>query len=102
MDDEDFTTDFHGIGHGFSQDCVYLCFVCDNLCFVVVDKQVTISLSEVARGYRLRGWNVVMNNNPGCCGDSASGIVVFWLELIVGWGLFHAEVFEGARSWSSG
>ena len=22
-----FTTDFHGIGHGFSQYCVYLCFV---------------------------------------------------------------------------
>ena len=47
--DEDFTTDFHGIGHGFSQDCVYLCIVCDNLCFVVVDKRVTISLSEVVR-----------------------------------------------------
>ena len=47
--DEDFTTYFHGIGHGFSQDCVYLCFVCDNLCFVVVDKRVTISLSEVVR-----------------------------------------------------
>ena len=47
--DEDFTTDFHGIGHGFSQDCVYLCFVCDNLCFVVVDKRVTISLSEISR-----------------------------------------------------
>ena len=49
VDDEDFTTDFHGIRHGFSQDCVYLCFVCDNLCFVVMDKWVTISLSEVAR-----------------------------------------------------
>ena len=49
VSDEDFTTDFHGIGHGFSQDCVYLCFVCDNLCFVVVDKRVTISLSEVVR-----------------------------------------------------
>ena len=49
VDDEDFTTDFHGIGHGFSQDCVYLCFVCDNLCFVMVDKQVTISLSEISR-----------------------------------------------------
>ena len=47
--DEDFTTDFHGFGHGFSQDCVYLCFVCDNLCFVVVDKQGTISLSEISR-----------------------------------------------------
>ena len=49
VSDEDFTTDFHGIGHGFSQDCVYLCFICDNLCFVVVDKRVTISLSEVVR-----------------------------------------------------
>ena len=47
--DEDFTTDFHGIGHGFSQYCGYLCFICDNLCFVVVDKRVTISLSEVVR-----------------------------------------------------
>ena len=48
--DEDFTTYFHGIRHGFSQYyCVYLCFVCDNLCFVVVDKRVTISLSEVVR-----------------------------------------------------
>ena len=29
-----FTTDFHGIRHGFSQDCVYLCFICDNLCLL--------------------------------------------------------------------
>ena len=50
--DEDFTTDFHGIGHGFSQYyCVYLCFVCDNLSFVVVDKQVTVSLSEISRRF---------------------------------------------------
>ena len=46
-----FTTDFHGIRHGFSHYCVYQCHVLCYLCLLWWVKQVIINLSEAVRRF---------------------------------------------------